>query len=140
MNDKKGFTMIELLLVVAIMGLLIAIILVSLSSIRDSAKDTRILSSLEQLRSVAQDFHTKNLTYSGLAADYYFSLLSQDIKNMGGTDPMVAIATNGSGYCVYTKLNNGEYCCIDDSFIYKCYGNNILLEGNCKDGDNYKCE
>jgi prepilin-type N-terminal cleavage/methylation domain-containing protein len=45
-NNKKGFTLIELMLVVAIIGILAGIIMVSLSGQRQRAQDTKILAEL----------------------------------------------------------------------------------------------
>ena len=52
-KKKKGFTLIELLVVIAIIGLLSGIVLVSMSGARNKGKDTRIITSLEQIKTMA---------------------------------------------------------------------------------------
>jgi len=46
---RKSFTLIELLVVIAIIGLLSSIVLVSLSGVREKARDTRRISDMNQI-------------------------------------------------------------------------------------------
>lgn len=50
MQKLKGFTLIELLIVIAIIGVLSSIIIVSLSSARDSAKAAKSVAEIKALR------------------------------------------------------------------------------------------
>lgn len=51
MPAMRGFTLIELLVVISIIGVLTGIILVGLGGVRASARDTKRMGDLEQIRS-----------------------------------------------------------------------------------------
>ena len=64
---RDGFTLVELLVVVAIISLLVAILLPSLGKARERAKTTSCLSSMRQLgimyRTYLQDQGSKGIYY-----------------------------------------------------------------------------
>ena len=55
---KPGFTLIELLVVISIIALLVAMLLPTLASVRESAKSTVCLSNLRQLSIVSVLYHS----------------------------------------------------------------------------------
>lgn len=63
MNNKKGFTLIEVLVVVAIIGLLASIVIVSLGSARPRARDTRRIADLRETQNALELYYTKNNYY-----------------------------------------------------------------------------
>ncbi|NQV88620.1 MAG: prepilin-type N-terminal cleavage/methylation domain-containing protein [Parcubacteria group bacterium] len=62
-NTKKGFTLVELLIVIAIIGILSSIVLAGLSSSRNKSKDTAIKSQIISMRSQAEIFLGINNSY-----------------------------------------------------------------------------
>lgn len=56
--NKKGFTLIELIVVIAIIGLLSTLAVVALGSARQKARDSKRLSDLKQLQTALELYYT----------------------------------------------------------------------------------
>ena len=136
-----GVTLIELLIVISIVTLLFSIILVSTMNARNTARDARIQVSLDQIRSIAEKYRLDHGNYDNFfVGDISYSLLRQDIVDMGGI-PNSSTASDKSGYCIYSKMNNGKYCCVDNKFVYKCYDTEPSVCGSgCEAANNCACE
>ena len=66
MKKSKGFTLIELMVVIAIIAILATVVLVSLQSARDSAEDSNRTSAISQFRSLAEVYYAQQLHYGAL--------------------------------------------------------------------------
>jgi len=62
-NKNKGFTFIEMLIVVAIIGILASIVLVGLGSFRNRGRDTRRVADLRETQNGLELYYTKNGIY-----------------------------------------------------------------------------
>ena len=63
-RDKKGFTLIELMIVVAIIGLLAAIAVPQFAEYRRKAQDNRAKQVLHQLSKAQEDYYIQFDTYT----------------------------------------------------------------------------
>lgn len=67
---NKAFTLIELLLVVAIIGILATIVISSLNTARNRAKDAKIKTLMSQLRTQAELFALEHGSYLGVGTPW----------------------------------------------------------------------
>lgn len=58
MNKKQGFTLIEMLVVVAIIGLLSSVVVVGLGSARSKARDAKRIADVQQIMASAEVAYT----------------------------------------------------------------------------------
>jgi len=68
MKKNNGFTFIEVLIVVAIIGILASIILVGLSGFRNRGRDTRRVADLREVQNGLELYYTKNGVYPDTTA------------------------------------------------------------------------
>src|SRR5664279_825429 len=63
MNLKKGFTLIEILVVVAIIGILASVVLASLNSARSKGRDARRVSDIHQINNALALYYDDHQAY-----------------------------------------------------------------------------
>ncbi|MCL4400329.1 type II secretion system GspH family protein [Patescibacteria group bacterium] len=108
-KKQSGFTLIEMLVVIAMIGLLSAVLLVALGPSRKKAQDSRIISDLNQIRSLMEStYNPSNSTYG--SPD--ISNLVTDVSNNGGS---VNSATTTNTYRFYSALASNSYYCVDST-------------------------
>jgi len=66
---KKGFTLVELLIAIAIMAILTVLIVPNISSVRDSVLEKARVSTIKKIESAAEDWAYDNLNYMKLQVD-----------------------------------------------------------------------
>ncbi|MDI6734475.1 MAG: type II secretion system protein [Patescibacteria group bacterium] len=111
--SKRGFTLIEMLVVVAIIGVLSSVLLTALGPARDKAKDARIIQEINQVRAILESIGN-NGNYSlipevsggdGSTVDNSdLKVLVKDIYALGG-DLYIRKTMSGRGFLTYSKLN-----------------------------------
>ena len=127
--------------VIAIIGLLASIVLVSLGGARNRAKDARIIGDMGQLRSTSEIFNGNNGTYTGFSANADEDILAADITDQGGTY-IIQINTDGLAYCATALLNSAHYWCTDSALHSKDYGTTApaACVAACVAANTCKCE
>lgn len=104
MKNKKGFTFIEILVVVTIIGVLSAIGVVSYSSAQKKSRDGKRMSDLEAARSALEMYRSDNDVYpddpNDLVPDYLGSLP----EDPEAPDYRYRYNSDGSTYCLCVHL------------------------------------
>ena len=100
---RAGFTMIELIFVIVILGILAAVAIPKLSATRDDAKYSKAASDLATLVSDMGSFYTAK-------GDFKSATKIEDVTNVG-LEETTDIATAGAGVYDYS-LDGGTTNCI----------------------------
>ena len=122
MKNNKGFTLIEMLVVIAVVGILSAAVLTALGPSRAKAKDTRIISALNQVRIVAETVFNGNYDLV-IATQTQIAPLVADIATNGGGVASFTLTptTLSTAYQVHANLASGGYYCVDSIGASKAY-------------------
>jgi type IV pilus assembly protein PilA len=100
LNKEEGFTLVELLIVVAILGILIALAVPRMSGISDGAKDRAIEANKRTLVSAATMWYAQNpgksTSWSGKKGEGWEPYLQEYPTGPGGVSYSVTIGANGS--------------------------------------------
>lgn len=146
-KTKQGFTLMELLVVVAIIGILTSVVLVSLNSAREKGKVSATKAQLVQIEKAVALFYLKNADYPPIGADHCSMCWYWPASVMWATGQwsdivalLVADGDIGGGILVdewgrpflYDKnYNLGPYTCTSWSPICSMGPDGILQTFNC---------
>jgi len=86
--NNKGFTLIELMIVVVIIGILAAIAVPNFISMQNRAKDASVKSNMHTIQLAAEDFST--ITEGTYPSDCATTIGNVRTVLYGGTDPLAA--------------------------------------------------
>jgi len=98
MKNKKGFTLIELMVAIAIIVLLSVVGMVSYRAANKKARDSKRQSSLEQVRAALEMYRSDNDVYPGVTS----VLVDGNYLSELPTDPRA-----GDGYGFYYSSTDG---------------------------------
>jgi prepilin-type N-terminal cleavage/methylation domain-containing protein len=113
---KKGFTLIELLTVVSIIALLSTVVMSSLTTSREKARDVAKIQTMNEVKSALELFNTTK-GYFPSTSDMPNSLTSETTKYIESVNAKI----------VYRGENNGSECSLQGAKCYS-YHMGIALE------------
>lgn len=126
MQQKYGFTLIEMLVVVAVIGILSSVLLNALGPAKDKAKDSRIVQEMNQIRNLAEALYDGD--YNALESlpkpfesigNEDLRVLAEDISKQGG-EVTIRVSSDGTSYIAYTPLNIEVGSVEDPRLNYYC--------------------
>ena len=105
---NKGFTLIEMLIVIAIIAILSSVFLIGLKGFRGSAYDSRRLSDLQKVAGYIELYYNKNRVYPNVST---WKDLTADLQEIGinnvPNDPLYNDANGGPNY--FYGVDSNDY-------------------------------
>lgn len=132
-TNQRGFGLIELLLVMAIFGILAGLILTSTDRSRRKSEDVRIKSGIRQMRVLAETYYNGNMhSYNGFdtcvespsvanckdqQTNDNVTILQSDMEDAYGQPNIIDAAADATQFCVTSplRLEPSTYICADES-------------------------
>jgi prepilin-type N-terminal cleavage/methylation domain-containing protein len=118
-RKNKGFSLVELMIVIAVIAVLATFILIALQNARNSAENSRRVSATTQIRSFASVYYAINGTYENIKSAPEISDAVERYDENTGEKKILRIAVTGEGfnskYCAEIELVKGDYFCVDES-------------------------
>ncbi len=115
----KGFTLVELLVTVTIIGILSSIAVYGLTSVRQKAQDTSSLSSLRDLQIALETYKSVNNVYPDAGtqgtASYIQNLAPSFIRKL----PVGTVQSGTTGFQYMVSSDKKTYCLFARNIIFK---------------------
>ena len=108
LKPKSGFTLIEVLIVVSIIGLLSAVVLVGLGGFRSRGRDARRVTDLKSIQNGLELYYSKNNEYPAtldvlMTAGIGINKIPKD--PIGSANYLYSLSTNKQSYVVAATLD-----------------------------------
>jgi prepilin-type N-terminal cleavage/methylation domain-containing protein len=105
--SRRGFTIVELVIVVAVIGILATIVTVAFRGVQQSARDKAALSDADALDAIQTEYSLKN---TGVAGKAWYSGSGADVDIPFTPSPgnVVDIVVDTTDYCIRVYNPNGS--------------------------------
>lgn len=116
-----GFTLVEALAVVAMIGVLASIVMVRVGTAKKQGQDTGVVSGLREVRNASELYFDQLYTHEGVCNDDNTTLSDQGnfgririyIDRYNGENGVIGCKDADEGFAVISSLNLGDCWCVD---------------------------
>jgi len=108
-NNKQGFTMVELLVVIAVIAFIMTAAIYMINSARIKARDTKRLSDIKQLERTLKIYYNENGKYPGNPGNGTDDWYKNDLCTNGGSYPKFSTLFSGLINPLPNDPNNNNY-------------------------------
>lgn len=104
---QAGFSLIELLVVISIIGVLTAVLMINFVGARERSRDAQKIQDLNSLKNAMRMYYNDNQTYPGSKAIILGSGFTSYAVAIGDTGFSYVLLDNGNGFVIRTSLESG---------------------------------
>lgn len=113
-NDKKGFTLVELIVVLIILAILAALLIPALTGYIDKAKNKQIVAETRQAvmaaQTIADEMYAAGNAPTELQTGATDKFTAEEIKELAEVKGTVISATVSGGKITELVYQNGKFC------------------------------
>lgn len=115
--SKNAFTLVELLVTIAIIAILIAVSLVSYDNLTKNARDSQRKSDLKQIQSALEQYYRDNTAYPSLSdgldilsgtRKYINQVPAETVTDNLPYNYVPSCVSNCTSYCLYATMEQGS--------------------------------
>ncbi len=118
-NSQKGFTIVELLIVIVVIGILAALVITTFTGIQQKARDTERTTDIKALHGQIEAYFAQNQKYPTLANMNDSTWRASNMKGLdqealkdpkGGSTPTLVTTPASGAYAYAVTASDGSAC------------------------------